>query len=74
MRRQFVEIDDNGIVVEIHSSEVKSTKGDKAKEPNIAIIKQKPSHTLHVNASANKGDKLVKGVLMRPLPKREGVQ
>ena len=72
MKRQFVECDDNGVVVEIHSADVKSTKGDKAKEPNTAIVKRKPSHTLHINASANKGDKLIKGMLMRPLPKREG--
>ena len=72
MRRQFVEIDDNGVVVEIHSSDVKSNKGADAKEPKTPINKRKASHKVMPSTAANKGDKWSEqhGQLLRPLPKR----
>ena len=72
MRRQFAEVDDNGVVVEIHSSDVKSNKGDNAKEPKTPINKRKASHKVMPSTAANKGDKWSDkhGCFLRPLPKR----
>jgi len=72
MRKHFVEVDDNGTVVEIHHVETKGNKGKQADEPKTAISKRKPTHKLHPSTAANKGDKWheAKQCFLRPLTKR----
>jgi hypothetical protein len=72
MRRHYVEVDDNGVVVEIHHVETKGNKGNAASEPRVPITKRKPTHTVHLSTAANKGDKWseTKQCFLRPLTKR----
>lgn len=72
MRRQFVECDDNGVVIDCISSETKSNKGADAKEPKTPIKTKKPSHKVRPSTAANKGDKWHEATqqFLRPLTKR----
>jgi hypothetical protein len=72
MRRQFVECDDNGVVIDCMSSETKNNKGNGSKEPQTPIKTKKPSHKVRPCNAANKGDKWsdAHGLFLRPLTKQ----
>ena len=72
MKRKFVEIDANGVVVEIHDAEVKGNKGNDAKDPKTKLTLKNLANKTRISSAANKGDKWHEGKqqFLRALPKR----
>lgn len=62
MRRRFAEIDDNGVVIDVHEEDARGK-----------TRKRKASHKLTLNGSANKGDRWSDkhGCFLRPLQRTD---